>query len=211
MGAHGVGELLALGGRFAADLAGGIHGVLRLDGTDDFRNGDGQLGQLIGLYPKTHGVLARAENLHGADAVEARDLVAEIDVGEVREKLRIVSAIGGIESDQHERRSDGFLTVMPKLFTSAGNCDAACVVTHLSENQIGIRIGLHVEIDDQAHAAIGGGIQRIHVVHVVHAAHLLLDGRGDGLLDGACIGADVGGQHLDFGRNDVRESGRRAE
>ena len=41
-----------------------------------------KLGQLVGFDPETHGVLAGAENLHAADAVETRDLVAEIDVGD---------------------------------------------------------------------------------------------------------------------------------
>ncbi len=46
------------------------------------------------------------------------------------------------------------------------------------------------------------GVDRVHVVHVVDAAHLLLDGRGDGLFDGLRVGADVGRLHLHFGRRD---------
>ena len=56
------------GDRLAADLAGGVDGVLRLDRGDDLRNGDAELRQLVGLHPEAHGVLAGAENLHAADA-----------------------------------------------------------------------------------------------------------------------------------------------
>ena len=164
---------------------------------------------MVGLDPETHGVLASAENLHAADAVETGDLVAEVDVGEVREKLGIVSTVRGIESDEHERSSDGFLDRYAVIGDVAGQLRCGLRGTHLGENQIGIRLGLHVVIDDQTHPAIGGGIQRIHVIHVVHAAHLLFDGRGYGLLDGACVCPDVGGKHLNFRWNDVREEGDR--
>ena len=52
LGAHGVGELLPRRHRLAADLAGGVHGVLRLDGVDDLRDGDAQLGQLVRAAPR---------------------------------------------------------------------------------------------------------------------------------------------------------------
>ena len=42
--AHGVRKFLPFGNRFAANLTGGIHGVLRLDGADDFGNGNGEFG-----------------------------------------------------------------------------------------------------------------------------------------------------------------------
>src|SRR5262249_11566029 len=71
------------------------------------------------------------------------------------------------------------------------------------ENEIGVGIGLDVVVDDEAHAAIGCGVERIHIVHVVDAAHLLLDGRGNSLFDGARVGPDIGGDDLNFRRNDV--------
>jgi hypothetical protein len=48
------------------------------------------------------------------------------------------------------------------------------------------------------------GVDRVHVIHLVHAAHLLLDRRGDGLLDGQRIRAGVVRLHLDFRRRDLR-------
>ena len=164
---------------------------------------------MVGLDPEAHGVLASAENLHGADAVETRDLVTEINVGEVGEELGVVGAIRGIKSDEHERRSYGFLDGDAVVGDVAGKLRCGLRGTQLRENEIGVRVGLYVVIDDQAHATVGGRVQRIHVVHVVHAAHLLLDGRGNGLFDGASVGADVRSKHLNFGWYDVREESDR--
>ena len=58
-----VGKFLALGRRLAAGFPCRVNGVLRLNGADDFRNGDAQLCKLVGLYPKPHRVLAGAEYL----------------------------------------------------------------------------------------------------------------------------------------------------
>ena len=72
--------------------------------------------------------------------------------------------------------------------------------TGLGENEIGVGIGLYVEVHDQAGGCIAGGIQRIHVVHVVHAIHLLLDGSGNRLFQGLRVRPDVGGQDLNLRR-----------
>ena len=87
-----VGELLPLRRRLAADLAGRIHGVLRLDRRDDLGDGDRQLRQLVGLDPQPHRVLAGAEDLDAADAGNARQLIVEVDVGVVGQELRVVDA-----------------------------------------------------------------------------------------------------------------------
>ena len=81
------------GSGLAADLAGRVHRVLRLDGVDDVGDGDAQLRQLVGLYPEPHGILPGAENLRLADAVRARDGIIEVDVGVVGQKLGIASAV----------------------------------------------------------------------------------------------------------------------
>ena len=61
LGTDRIGELLPRGHRLRADLAGRVHGVLRLDGVDDLRNGDVELGELVGLHPETYGILARTD------------------------------------------------------------------------------------------------------------------------------------------------------
>src|SRR4029077_19408344 len=75
----------------------------------------------------------------------------------------------------------------------------------LRENEVVVGVGLRVEVDDQGGRRVSGGIQRIHVVHVVYAAHLLLERRGHGLFQGLRVGADVGGENLNFRRRNVGE------
>src|SRR5207248_5967057 len=61
---------------------------------------------------------------------------------------------------------------------------------------------LDVEIHDHGHLSVRG-VERVHVIKVVHAAHLLLDRRRHGLLDGLRVRADIVGLNLDFGWSDV--------
>ncbi len=75
--------------------------------------------------------------------------------------------------------------------------------TALRENVIIVGIGFCVEVHDQAADRVAVCTQRIHVVHVVHAAHLLLDGRGNCLLQGLRVRPDIRSQDLNLGRSDA--------
>ena len=97
-----------------------------------------------------------------------------------------------------------FLMVTPIVGHLRGQLGLGLGVAHLGQHLVGARIGGDVEVDAQVHLAAAAGAGRVHVDHVVHAAHLLLDGRGHGLLDGQRVGARVGGLHEDLGRRDVR-------
>ncbi len=194
-----------LGARRAAHLAGGIHGVLRLNGGDHFGDGDAELRELVGLDPQPHRVLARAEYLHVADAGDARQLVVQIDVGIIGEKFSVVGALRRKEPHHHERRGDGFLHGDAEVGDVLRKLRGRLRFAHLGEHQIGVGIGLHVEVDDHGHLPVARGVERVHVVQVVDAAHLLLDGRGDGLLDGLRVGADIVRANLHFRRRDRRE------
>ena len=110
-----------VGSRLAAHLTGRVHRVLRLDGVGNVGDGDAQLRQLIGLHPQPHRILADAEDLGLAHAVQARDRVLEVDVGIVGQEVRIVSAMRRIQGDQHQRSGGRFLDVIPYLFTSGGS------------------------------------------------------------------------------------------
>ncbi len=101
--ADAVGEFLAGGNRLRPDLAGGIHGVLLLDGLDDFGNGDVALGENIGVDPEPHRILARAEDGHAGDAVGAGERIVEVDVGVVGEEDVVVGVIGRIEGEKEHR------------------------------------------------------------------------------------------------------------
>ena len=105
---HGVGKLLALRDRLAADLAGRVHVVLGLDRLDDFRRGDAQLGHLVGVHPNAHRVLP-AEHLHARDAFDAGELVLQVDDGVVGEEVLAQFAAGRVDGDEHQRRGERLL------------------------------------------------------------------------------------------------------
>ena len=191
--------------RLAADLTRRIHGVLSLDGADDLGHGDAELGQLIGLDPKPHRILTGAKYLDAADARHSRQLIVKVDVGVIGKEFAIEDAIRRIEAEQHQRCGQSLLHRYAKGVHFGGKLRRGKRRTQLGQNQIGVGIRVHVEIDDHSHLAFSGCVQRVHVVHVVHTAHLLLDRRGNGLLDGLCVGACVNSGDLHLGRSNLGE------
>ncbi len=109
-----------------------------------------------------------------------------------------------IQPDDHQRRCDGLLDRDSVICNVDRQLGSSLRLAHLREDLIGIRIGLHVEVHDHGHLPVRG-VQRVHVVQIVHAAHLLFDGRCNGLLDGLRIRANVVGLNLHFRRSDARE------
>src|ERR1700722_5877383 len=86
LGAHRIGELLALGNRLATNLARGIHIVLGLDGSDDIGRRDAKLRHLVRIHPHAQRVLT-TEGLHARDAFYAGDLILKIDDGVIGEEI----------------------------------------------------------------------------------------------------------------------------
>ncbi len=84
---HRISEFLPLGRRFSACLPGWVNGILRLNGADDFRDGDAEFGQGVGFYPQSHRVLAGAGT---------QNRINKIDVGVVRQELGIVGSMRGV-------------------------------------------------------------------------------------------------------------------
>ena len=76
------------------DLAGGHLKVLLADGRDDVASGHVALGQLVGVEPDPHAVIALAEHGHFADARQPRHLVANVHVGVVAQVELVVAAVG---------------------------------------------------------------------------------------------------------------------
>ena len=207
--ANGVGERLSFGNRFAAHLSRGVDRVLCLDCGDNLGNGDLQLGELVGLDPEAHGVLPGAEYLNRANAFQACELVVQVDVGVVGQEPGIISAFGRVQGDQHQGCEHRFLNGDAEIVDIGGELRRGLRFAALRENQVRIGVRGNVEIDDQPHLPVGGGVEGIHVVHVVDAAHLLLDGSGHRLLDGLGVRANVGCGDLNFGRRNRGELGHR--
>src|SRR5262249_4606109 len=98
---HRVSELLAIGNRLSADLAGGIHIVLRLNGVDDTHCGDPEFRKLIGIYPHAECVLP-TEYLNARDARDSGQFVLELDDGVVCKEIDVVLSIRRRKPDHHK-------------------------------------------------------------------------------------------------------------
>ena len=196
-------KFLSARDRFTPDLSGGIHVVLLLHRTNDVGHGDTELRELVGFYPKPHRVLTRAKHLHVRNSRNARELIDQIDVAVVGEENSVVGSFWRIKIDEHQRRSCRFLHGHAVVVHVLRQLRLRLRHAQLREDLIDIRIRGDIEIDDHSHVA-GVGVDRIHVIHVVHATHLLLDRRGDGLLDSQRVRAGVMRADLNFRRRDLR-------
>ena len=202
----GVGKFLPGGDRLGADFSHGIDAVLLFDRVDDFLRGDVELGQLVGGDPDAHGVLACAEDGDIRNSGEPRQLVVQVDVGVVGEKKGVEGVVGGVEREKEKRCGCALLDSCSEFDDGRRQLRVGLSLPHLCEDLVVGRIGLHAEEHIECHAAVVG-VDRIHVFHALDAIDLLLDRRGNRLLDRQRVGADVGRVHLDLRRNDVRVLG----
>src|SRR6266849_9179331 len=136
---------------------------------------------------------------------KARDGVVEIDIGVVAEESRVECALRGKYADQHEGSGHGLSNGHPVGVNVRRELAGSQLLARLREDEIEVRVRLQVEVHHHGGLRVTRGVQRVHVVHVVHAVDLLFDGRGDGLLQGLRVRADIGGLQLNFRWNDVRK------
>ena len=97
-------EVLALRRGRRADLARRDFLALLLDDVDDVLGRQPPRLQKVRVEPDAHGVLARAEHRHIADAGEAAQFVLHIDDGVVRQEQAVEAAVGRDEPDELEDR-----------------------------------------------------------------------------------------------------------
>ncbi len=67
--------------RRAADNAGGDLHVLLLHRFDEIAGGEASRGQLLGIQPEAHRIIARAEDEDIADAGQAREFILDLEGG----------------------------------------------------------------------------------------------------------------------------------
>ena len=202
LGADGVGGGLAGQGGLGADFADGVDAVLRLDGLPDFAHADAEGGHFVGLEPDAHGVFAGAEDLDVADAGGAQQGVDEVDVGVVGHPCGVVFLAGGLQDVEQQGAAADAAHGHAELLDFAGQLGVGLGVAQVAEHLVHLRGAADFEGDVEAHGAVVGGGAG-HVLHAADAAHLLLDGRGDGVGDGAAIGSRVRGGDADLRRGDV--------
>src|ERR1017187_1532346 len=208
LGDGGIGAFLPRQRRRPANLPGRIDRVLAVDRSDHLAGGDVHFGQLIRFAPETNGVLTRPENIDVGDALHPRDLVNQIDVGVVGQERRVIRPLWRIERHQQHRRRRGLQDGDSVILHCRGQLRSRLLFAQLSQHLVDVWVRLDIEVDHHAHDAVVG-VDGIHVVHVVHPAHLLFDGRGNGLLHRFGVRANEGGLDADFWRDDAGELGNR--
>ena len=88
-----------------------------------------------------------------ADTWHARELIVEIDVRVVRQELPVVGAGGRKEADQHQRCGQRLLHRDAEVRDLDRQLRRRLTLTQLREDQVGIGLGLHIEVDNQPHFA----------------------------------------------------------
>ena len=187
-GAHGQVELLARGNRLLADRPGGDLDVLVLDGADDVCGRQVARGQLIRVKPQTNAVVALTKQQDVADPLDAKQLVLELDGGEIAHVDAVIAAVRREQVDGQQdlgRRFLGIHTLELHLRRQLrqGQGDAV-----LDEHLGDVHIGTDLERDCQRVVAVVGGLRR-HVQHALDAVDLLLDRGGDRVGDHLGVGA----------------------
>ena len=202
--AHGEGVLLRARARVAAEPAGRVHGVLRLQRARDLVDGDVELRERVRVDPDADGVLRRSEDHDLADAGHARHRVVDVHVRVVREEQRVVRALRGVEGEDAERARDRLLDGHALVHHVLGQLGLRLRVPHVRQDLVHARIGRDVERDPQLGHVVAALVERVHVEHLVDAGHLLFDRRGDRLLERDRVGARIARGQEDLGRGDVR-------
>ena len=166
------------------------------------------------VEPDAHGVIARAEQLHAADALDLGELVLDVEDRVIAQIEHVVAVVRAICRCTTMVRSGELLTVVtPSCARDVGQARQRLVdpVLHQLLRQIGI--GAELEGDGERQRAVGRGL-REHVEHVLGAVDLLLQRRRHGLGDHLRIGAgklrrDHDGRRHDFGIFRDRQLGHR--
>jgi hypothetical protein len=176
--------------RRGADHAGGGLDVLGADLVDDIAGRKAVLGHLLRIEPDAHRIVAGAEQLDLADAVDARQPVLDVEHGVVAQIGHVVAAVRRQQVHDHGqvgRALDRGHAEAAHFFRQPrlGLADAV-----LDQLLCLVGVGAELEGDSQRHHAVGRRLAA-HVEHVLDAVDLLLDRRRHGLGNDFRIGAGI--------------------
>ena len=192
-----------VGDRRRGELAAGDLQVLGPDRRQHVARGHSEIGDLVGIEPQPHRVIARAENLDVADAVQPEQLVAHL-------QQRVVADVELVECvvrRQHEHDHQDVRAVL------AGDDAVALHLLRqlrlrdrdpvLNQHLGLVEIGAELEGDGDRQLPVRGRLA-VEIEHVLDAVDLLLDRRCDGVGDGLRRGARILRGDHDGRRNHLR-------
>ena len=188
-------------GLFADDAAGDLD-VLFAHGGHDVAGREVPGGELGGIEPETHGVIAGAEDLDIAGARNARKDVLDLKGGVIAEVHLVVAAVGRVKVDDHGEVRGLLGGVDAKIADFLGQLGQSLRDAVLNLDLGLVDVGAELEGDGESHHAVARRL-REHVKGAFDAVDRLFEGRGNGLGDGLGRGAGVGGLHHDGGRDDL--------
>ncbi len=188
--------------RRCADHAGGGLHVLRADFVDDVGGGEAALGDLLRIEPDPHRIVARAEQLHLADALDAREPVLDVQHRVVAQIRHIVAVVRRQQVNDHRkvRRALDGGDAQRADFRRQARFGLRHPVLHELLRLVGI--GAEAEGDVERHHAVGGRLAA-HIEHVLDAVDLLFDWRGNRLCNHLRVGAGILRADHDGGRRDL--------
>ena len=189
--------------RSLAEHAGRRFAVLVLEHRLQVLDRQPQVGQLVGLHPDAHGVVAAADVRHAAHAGHTAQQVEDVEGRIVRQVDLVEFRIRGEQRDGHQPAGGLLLDRDAVLHHLSGQARLGLFqpVLNIDSSQIGV--GRDVEGHRGGETARIGA-RRLHVDHARSTVQLLLDRGGYGLRDGLRIGSRVGGGDPYHGRNDLR-------
>ena len=189
--------------RRLVEHAGGHLDVLRLQRLDDLAGGQVARGDPVGIEPDPHGVVARAEDLDVADAVEPRQHVLHLQGRVVRDVELVARTVRRIEMDHHHEVGRVLAHRDAEALNLVGQLRLRDRQAILHQNLGDIEIGAERERHRDRDVAVAGCL-RDHVEHVLDAVDLLLDRRRDRLADHLRRRARIGRVDHHSGRRDLR-------
>ena len=177
--------------------------ALGVDRLGDVGGRDSERRSAVGIEPDAHRILADAEKLDIADAVDALEHVDDTPQREVRDVELIV---GAVRREQEDAAEDGRrrllhrdAVALDRLRQARQRKRDAVLDEHLGLVEIGARL----EGDREGQAAVGSGLA-VHVQHVFDPVDFLLDRRGHGVGDRLRGRARIDRRDHNRRRDDVR-------
>ena len=158
--------------------------------------------QLLRIEPDADRVLAGAEHGDAADAVEARDLVEQVDGGVVRQKQAVVAAVGRGQRHDLEDRGRFLVGLHALLLHALGQRGERARHAVLDQDLRLVAVGADLEGDGERVLPVAGR-ERGHVDHALDAVDALLDRQRDLARDCRRAGAGIARGHHHRRRGDV--------